>query len=61
MNLGGLVFDEYGRPFVILKEQQAKSRLRGKDAQKVSRVGCESFVTVNVRGSLAGTCSIYFW
>jgi hypothetical protein len=30
-----LVFDEYGRPFVILREQQAKNRLKGIDAQKV--------------------------
>lgn len=30
-----LVFDEYGRPFVILREQQAKHRLKGLDAQKV--------------------------
>ncbi len=40
MNNGGLVFDEYGRPFVILKEQQAKARLRGKEAQKVSSELC---------------------
>ena len=30
-----LVFDEYGRPFIILREQQAKSRLKGLEAQKV--------------------------
>jgi len=29
-----MVFDEYGRPFIILKEQQAKSRIKGLDAQK---------------------------
>jgi len=27
--------DEYGRPFIILKEQQAKARLKGLEAQKV--------------------------
>lgn len=31
-----LVFDEYGRPFIILREGQAKSRLKGIDAQKAS-------------------------
>jgi hypothetical protein len=31
-----LVFDEYGRPFIILREQQAKSRLKGLEAQKAS-------------------------
>ena len=29
-----MVFDEYGRPFVILKEQQRKSRIKGLEAQK---------------------------
>jgi T-complex protein 1 subunit epsilon len=24
-----VVFDEYGRPFVILREQQAKARIKG--------------------------------
>jgi T-complex protein 1 subunit epsilon len=28
--------DEYGRPFIILKEQQAKSRIKGIEATKVS-------------------------
>jgi len=32
-----LVFDEYGRPFIILREQQAKTRLKGLEAQKASR------------------------
>jgi hypothetical protein len=27
--------DEYGRPFIILREQQKKSRLSGIEAQKV--------------------------
>ncbi|KAK7234598.1 TCP-1 containing chaperonin [Aureococcus anophagefferens] len=29
-----MVFDEYGRPFIILKEQQQKSRIKGLEAQK---------------------------
>lgn len=29
-----MVYDEYGRPFVILKEQQARGRLKGAEAQK---------------------------
>merc|ERR1711865_538023 len=29
-----LAFDEYGRPFLIVKEQQAKGRLNGLAAQK---------------------------
>ncbi|KAL2332714.1 hypothetical protein Fmac_013927 [Flemingia macrophylla] len=31
-----LAFDEFGRPFIILKEQEQKSRLRGLDAQKTN-------------------------
>ena len=31
-----LAFDEYGRPFIIVKEQQMKGRLKGIAAQKVS-------------------------
>jgi len=30
-----LTFDEYGRPYIIVREQQAKARLRGLEAQKV--------------------------
>lgn len=29
-----LAFDEYCRPFIILREQEKKARLRGKDAIK---------------------------
>uniref|UniRef100_A0A251T6M5 Putative chaperonin Cpn60/TCP-1 family, GroEL-like equatorial domain protein n=1 Tax=Helianthus annuus TaxID=4232 RepID=A0A251T6M5_HELAN len=29
-------FDEYGRPFIILREQESKSRVRGLDAQKAN-------------------------
>merc|ERR1711939_1225786 len=31
-----LAFDEYGRPFLIVKEQQAKGRLKGLAAQKAN-------------------------
>jgi hypothetical protein len=45
-----LAFDEFGRPFIILREQEKKSRLRGLDAQKaniaaakaVARILCTS-------------------
>jgi len=33
-----LVFDEYGRPFIILKEQDQKTRLKGIAALKVAPV-----------------------
>jgi T-complex protein 1 subunit epsilon len=31
-----LIFDEYGRPFIILREQQQKARIKGLDAQKAN-------------------------
>lgn len=35
-----MIFDEYGRPFIILREQQAQARIRGKEAQKVNNMDC---------------------
>jgi len=32
-----LAFDEYGRPFIIIREQDSKKRLKGIDAYKVWR------------------------
>lgn len=31
-----LTFDEYGRPFIILREQEKKRRTKGLEAHKVS-------------------------
>ncbi|KAK8691549.1 hypothetical protein V6N13_075056 [Hibiscus sabdariffa] len=31
-----LAFDEYGRPFIIVKEQEQKTRIRGLEAQKAN-------------------------
>lgn len=31
-----LAFDEYGRPFIVLKEQDSRTRIKGIDAIKVS-------------------------
>ena len=39
-----MVFDEYGRPFIILKEQQAKSRIKGLQAQKHNIMAAETSV-----------------
>lgn len=30
-----LAFDEYGRPFIVIKEQDSKIRIKGVDAIKV--------------------------
>ena len=30
-----LTFDEYGRPFIVIKEQDSKVRIKGIDAIKV--------------------------
>jgi len=38
-SVGTLAFDEYGRPFIILKDQEKQKRLVGIDAHKVY-LGC---------------------
>lgn len=46
-SMGTLAFDEYGRPFLIIKDQDRKSRLMGLEALKVMAQG-------PVRGGLRG-------
>jgi len=46
-----LTFDEYGRPYIIVREQQAKARLRGLEAQK-SNILAARTVTNLLRTSL---------
>jgi T-complex protein 1 subunit epsilon len=36
--VGSLAFDEFGRPFLILRDQENQKRLSGKDAIKVSNL-----------------------
>jgi len=46
-----MIYDEYGRPFIILKEQQAKARVKGLDAQK-SNILAARAVSSTLRSSL---------
>ena len=46
-----MVYDEYGRPFIILKEQQAKSRVKGLDATRANILAARSISTL-LRSSL---------
>jgi len=46
-----MVYDEYGRPFVILKEQQAKSRIKGIDATRSNILAARSISSL-MRSSL---------
>jgi T-complex protein 1 subunit epsilon len=34
-SIGSIAFDEYGRPFLILRDQDSKRHLTGIDAHKV--------------------------
>ena len=43
--VGSLAFDEYGRPFLILRDQNNQNRITGKDAIKV--ITWYSFTEVN--------------
>lgn len=59
-----LIFDEYGRPFIILREQQAKARIKGIEAQKANILAARS-VSNALRSSLGpkgkphATCSTF--
>jgi len=46
-----MIYDEYGRPFVILKEQQAKSRVKGIEATKSNILAAKSISSI-IRTSL---------
>jgi T-complex protein 1 subunit epsilon len=37
-----LIFDEYGRPFIILREQQQQARIKGLEAQKANILGARA-------------------
>lgn len=41
-----MVYDEYGRPFIILKEQQNKARVKGLEAQKSNILAAKSVSSV---------------
>ena len=42
-----IAFDEFGRPFVILKDQSTKKRLAGIEAQKVVLIPSTVLVRVS--------------
>ena len=46
-----LVFDEYGRPFIIMREQETKGRLKGIEAQKANILAARTVSQV-LRSSL---------
>jgi len=43
--MGHLAFDEYGRPFIIIRDQDSKSRLNGIDAHKSHILAAKSIAT----------------
>ena len=46
-----LVFDEFGRPFIIMREQQKQARLKGLEAQKANMLAARC-VSMIIRTSL---------
>ncbi|KAG7262092.1 hypothetical protein CRUP_018550 [Coryphaenoides rupestris] len=57
-SLGTLAFDEYGRPFIIIKDQDKKTRLSGLDALK-SHIMAAKAVASTLKTSLGPKrCSI---
>ena len=53
---GSVAFDEYGRPFIIIRDQESKSRLTGIEAHKVSEN--HAFVSVHVQNGLSEFCTL---
>jgi T-complex protein 1 subunit epsilon len=47
-----LAFDESGRPFIILREQSKKKRVKGLEAHKVSNIQKNSFYHCKQKYSL---------
>lgn len=45
-NLGTLAFDEYGRPFIIIRDQDRKARLSGIEAQKSHILAAKSISNI---------------
>lgn len=41
-----VVYDEYGRPFIILREQQQQSRLKGIEAHKANIMAARAVAQV---------------
>lgn len=41
-----MVFDEYGRPFIILRESGEKDRIKGLEALKVNIVAARSIANI---------------
>lgn len=58
-----LIFDEYGRPFIILREQQQQARIKGMEAQKANILAARS-VSSLLRTSLGPKgkiCTLLLW
>jgi len=45
-NNGQLVFDEYGRPFIILRDQEKQSRLKGIEAHKANILAARTITNI---------------
>lgn len=49
-----LAFDEYGRPFLIVREQEKKQRLQGLEAQKVTIMNFNTFILIHLLSTSHG-------
>ena len=45
---GSLAFDEYGRPFIIVRDEEKQGRLTGKEAHKVVKYSQNGFIESNI-------------
>jgi T-complex protein 1 subunit epsilon len=46
--MGSIAFDEYGRPFIILRDQETKQRLSGIEAHKVRFFALKTMMNIMI-------------
>jgi T-complex protein 1 subunit epsilon len=52
-----LAFDEYGRPFIIIREQEKKKRTKGLEAHKVG-IPCYKYSLTRLGSACDSTLSL---
>lgn len=62
---GTVAFDEFGRPFIIIRDQENQKRLTGNDALKVILLNVSYLFTLNLYQKLLNIhklyCFVQFW
>lgn len=43
-----MIYDEYGRPFIVIRDQEQKERIKGVDAIKVDDAPRDEILVINL-------------